>query len=657
MIPEIGQFVLLLALLVAGVQSFIPLIGASKKNTALMKTGSSMALTQFFLILIAFFTLTYAFVASDFSVYLVFKNSHSLKPMIYKISGVWGNHEGSMLLWVLILALFGAAVAVFANNLPSTLKARVLSIQAMIGCCFMSFIVFTSNPFDRLDPPPLNGLGLNPILQDPGLAFHPPLLYLGYVGFSVTFSFAIAGLLEEEVDGSWGKWVRPWVIAAWTSLTAGIILGSWWAYYELGWGGWWFWDPVENASFMPWLFGTALLHSVIVIEKRNTLKIWALLLAILTFFLCLLGTFLVRSGVLTSVHAFASDPERGIFILTILLFAVGGALLLFALKAPRITSHVSFSFFSRESAIILNNLILTFASVTILLGTLYPLILEAITGGTNRVSVGPPYFNLTFVPIMIPLLIAISFGPLLAWKNDRLAVIANKLKFAFISALVAAIITYIKVPDGPILAPIAIGLAIWVAAGSLTEWAMRAKLFDKPFDITNLKFSYFVRALSGMTLAHLGLSVLIIGITGSSAWQNELITSLSVGESKQFKEYTITLEKIEYLSGPNYKVERGHLLITKPNGGTLNFKPEKRFFPLSGQTTTEASIKTTLLTDLYAVLGESKNHRKSGKKWTLRFFINPLVPWIWIGAVLMVFGGLVSLMNPRHWIAGNNSSK
>jgi len=577
--------------------------------------------------------------------------------MLYKISGVWGNHEGSMLLWALILAIFGAAVAVFANGLPSTLKARVISVQAMIGFCFLTFIVFTSNPFDRLDPPPLNGLGLNPILQDPGLAFHPPLLYLGYVGFSVAFSFAIAGLLEEQIDGSWGKWVRPWVISAWTSLTAGIVLGSWWAYYELGWGGWWFWDPVENASFMPWLFGTALLHSVIVVEKRNTLKIWTLLLAILTFFLCLLGTFLVRSGVLTSVHAFASDPERGIFILMILILAVGGALILFALKAPRITSSVSFSFFSRESAIILNNLILTFSSITVLLGTLYPLILESITGGTNSVSVGPPYFNLTFVPIMIPLLIAISFGPLLAWKHNNLAVIANKLKIALISAAVAAIITYIIVPDGPILAPIAIGLAIWIAVGSLTEWAMKTKLFDKPFNITNLKFSYFIRAISGMTFAHLGLSILIIGITGSSAWQTEFITSLYLGESKQFKEHKITLEKVEYFSGPNYEVERAHLLITKPNGETLKFMPERRFFPVSGQTTTEASIKTTLLVDLYAVLGESKVHQKSEKKWTLRFFINPLIPWIWFGAVLMVCGGLLSLANPSHWTVNLYASR
>jgi cytochrome c-type biogenesis protein CcmF len=578
----------------------------------------------------------------------VFQNSHSLKPMLYKVSGVWGNHEGSMLMWVLTLSIFSAAVALFGRNLPPTLKARVLSVQSMIGVAFLAFIIFTSNPFVRLAPAPPDGTGLNPLLQDPGLAFHPPLLYLGYVGFSMAFSFAVAALIEGRVDAAWGRWVRPWTLAAWIFLTAGIALGSWWAYYELGWGGWWFWDPVENASFMPWLFGTALLHSAIVVEKRDGLKSWTILLAILTFSMSMLGTFLVRSGVLTSVHAFASDPERGIFILMILLITVGGALSLFAWRAPTIRGGGVFAPVSREGALVLNNMLLTLACATVLLGTLYPLILEALSGGASRVSVGPPYFNATFAPIMVPLVLAIAFGPLLAWKRGNIRAVSRKLTTALIAAIAVIAITFIAVPDGPALAPFAMGLAAWLAAGALVEWAARIKLFTAPLAESWRRLGGLPRAASGMTLAHLGLAIMIAGITGSSAWRTELITTLAVGDTAQVRDFSLTLQAVENGRGPNYTFERGTFLLTDSDGAVTVLYPERRFFPIAGQTTTEAAIKTTLLADFYAALGESGRTPETANQWTVRFFINPMVPWLWLGALVMVGGGFLSLSDRRH---------
>ena len=418
MIVEIGHFALILALCVAVTQSAVPMIGAHQNNRGWMAVAGPTAVAQLGLLLISFFALMYAYVTSDFSVKNVAANSNSLKPMIYKISGVWGNHEGSMLLWVLILALFGAIVAGFGRNLPPGLKARTLAIQALVSVGFLLFIILTSNPFERLVPAPIDGRGLNPLLQDPGLALHPPILYAGYVGFSISFSFAVAALIEGKVDAAWARWVRPWTLLAWLFLTAGIALGSWWAYYELGWGGWWYWDPVENASFMPWLVGTALLHSAIVVEKRDALKSWTILLAILTFSLSLIGTFLVRSGVLTSVHAFATDPERGVFILLLLVIAIGGSLALYAWRAPQLQSGGLFQPISREGGLVLNNLLLTTSAATVFLGTLYPLFLEAFGGG--KVSVGPPFFNATFIPLMVPLVIALGVGPLLPWKRADL---------------------------------------------------------------------------------------------------------------------------------------------------------------------------------------------------------------------------------------------
>jgi len=647
-IAEIGQYLLILTLVLAGVQATVPLWGVARGDAAMMRLADRTAIGQAVALLAAFAALTHGFVTSDFSLEVVFQNSHSLKPMLYKVSGVWGNHEGSMLLWVLVLSLFSAAVALCGRNLPPTLKARVLAVQAMIGLAFLAFIIFTSNPFARLMPAPPNGAGLNPLLQDPGLAFHPPLLYLGYVGFSMAFSFAVAALIEGKVDAAWARWVRPWTLAAWSFLTAGIALGSWWAYYELGWGGWWFWDPVENASFMPWLFGTALLHSAIVVEKRDALKSWTILLAILTFSMSLLGTFLVRSGVLTSVHAFATDPERGVFILAILAVTIGGALTLFAWRAPGMKGGGLFAPVSREGALVANNMLLTVAALTVLLGTLYPLILEAFSGGADRVSVGPPFFNSTFAPIMVPLVLMVAVGPLLAWKRGDLAAAGRKLIPAAIAAAVVIVATFVLKPDGPWLAPLAMGLAAWLAAGALVEWTSRIRLFSAPLAESARRLSGLPRAASGMTLAHLGLAILIVGITGASAWRAELITTLAPGESAEAPGYTVTLGDVSRGQGPNYNFERGVLIITKDERKVAELFAERRFFPVAGQTTTEAGIKTTWLADYYGVIGERGRTPETANKWTVRFYLNPLVPWIWLGAMVMVLGGGLSLTDRRH---------
>jgi len=647
-IAEIGQFVLILALVLAGIQATVPLWGVARSDAAMMRLADRTAIGQVMALLAAFAALTHGFVTSDFSLQVVFQNSHSLKPMLYKVSGVWGNHEGSMLLWVLVLSLFSAAVALFGRNLPPTLKARVLAVQAMVGLAFLAFIIFTSNPFARLDPAPPNGAGLNPLLQDPGLAFHPPLLYLGYVGFSMAFSFAVAALIEGKVDAAWARWVRPWTLAAWSFLTAGIALGSWWAYYELGWGGWWFWDPVENASFMPWLFGTALLHSAIVVEKRDALKSWTILLAILTFSMSLLGTFLVRSGVLTSVHAFATDPERGVFILAILAVTIGGALTLFAWRAPGMKGGGLFAPVSREGALVANNMLLTVAALTVLLGTLYPLILEALSGGEDRVSVGPPFFNATFSPIMVPLVLMVAVGPLLAWKRGDLTAAGRKLIPAAIAAGIAIAATFTLKPDGPWLAPLAMGLAAWLAAGALVEWTSRIRLFSVPLAESTRRLAGLPRAASGMTLAHIGLAILIVGITGASAWRTELITTLAPGESAEAPGYTVTLDNVSRGQGPNYNFERGALIVTRGARKVAELLAERRFFPVANQTTTEAGIKTTWLADYYGVIGERGRTPETANKWTVRFYLNPLVPWIWLGAMVMVLGGGLSLTDRRY---------
>jgi cytochrome c-type biogenesis protein CcmF len=641
MIAEFGHFALILALCVAVAQAILPLAGASRRDAGWMAAGNAAAVVQLALIVAAFAALTHAFVVSDFSVKLVADNSHSLKPMIYKISGVWGNHEGSMLLWVLILALFGALIALFGGNLPPTLRARVLSVQAMIAVGFLLFMVTTSNPFERLFPPPADGNDLNPLLQDPGLAMHPPVLYAGYVGFSIAFSFAVAALIEGRVDAAWARWVRPWTLLAWSFLTAGIALGSWWAYYELGWGGFWYWDPVENASFMPWLVGTALLHSAIVVERRDALKSWTILLAILTFSLSLIGTFLVRSGVLTSVHAFATDPGRGVFILALLVIAIGGSLALYAWRAPQLKGGGLFAPISREGALLLNNLILTTAAATVFIGTLYPLVLEAAGGG--KVSVGPPYYNATFVPLMAPLVAALGVGPLLAWKRGDLAAALGRLKFAAAAVLVALVVTGAMTWGRPVLGAVAIGAAIWLAAGVLSDLAGRIGLGTLTIRQSAARARGMPRSAWGMTLAHLGLAGVIAGAAGTALWTEEKILTMQPGQAAVIAGYDIRFEGAAERRGPNYVSLVATFQASRGGAPVVRLEAERRRYLVGGQDTTEAAIHTMASGDLYAVVGEAQ---KDGG-YVVRLYFKPLVAWIWAGAAVMVLGGLMSLSDRR----------
>ena len=642
MIAETGHFALALALIVALVQASLPMVGAARRHAGLMAMARPAAVTQFVLIAIAFAALTHAYVTSDFSLINVARNSHSTKPMLYKIAGVWGNHEGSMLLWVLILATFGSAVALFGRNLPPTLAARVLSVQALIAVGFLAFTLFTSNPFDRLDPVPVDGRGLNPLLQDPGLAFHPPFLYLGYVGFSMAFSFAIAALIEGRVDAAWARWVRPWTLAAWSFLTFGIGLGSWWAYYELGWGGWWYWDPVENASFMPWLAGTALLHSCVVVEKRDTLKGWTVFLAIVTFGLSLLGTFIVRSGVLTSVHAFATDPARGVFILVLLVLFIGGSFALFAWRGPALRGVGLFRPISREGGLLINNLILTTAAASVLLGTLYPLFLDAFDAG--KVSVGPPFFNAVFVPLMVPMLAVMAVGPFLGWKRGDLAGALGRLKAAVAVVVAVGLATW-ALSGGPVVAILGITAASWLAAGTLTEFAGRIALFRTTPTASLGRLVLLPRSAWGMTLAHLGLAIAVAGITASSTWRTESIQTLSRGETVDMAGYTFTFLGAREVKGPNYTATRGAFTVAKDGATIATLHPETRRYPVEGQQTTEAAIRSTFLGDLYAVIGDPT---AGGEAFVTRLYFNPLVPWIWAGVLIVVVGGLVSLTDRRH---------
>ena len=641
MIVEIGHFALILALCVAVTQSAVPMIGAHQNNRGWMAVAGPTAVAQLGLLLISFFALMYAYVTSDFSVKNVAANSNSLKPMIYKISGVWGNHEGSMLLWVLILALFGAIVAGFGRNLPPGLKARTLAVQALVSVGFLLFIILTSNPFERLVPAPIDGRGLNPLLQDPGLALHPPILYAGYVGFSISFSFAVAALIEGKVDAAWARWVRPWTLLAWLFLTAGIALGSWWAYYELGWGGWWYWDPVENASFMPWLVGTALLHSAIVVEKRDALKSWTILLAILTFSLSLIGTFLVRSGVLTSVHAFATDPERGVFILLLLVIAIGGSLALYAWRAPQLQSGGLFQPISREGGLVLNNLLLTTSAATVFLGTLYPLFLEAFGGG--KVSVGPPFFNATFIPLMVPLVIALGVGPLLPWKRADLGGVLARLKLAFAAALILTLITAYLTWGKGVFGAMGIGIAVWLGVSVMVEFGERIGFGRVSLSDSVKRAIGLPRAAWGRTLAHFGLAVTVAGVTGAGLWQVESIQIMRPGDKVEVSGYEFTFEGAENVRGPNYGAERGTFTVRDDGQVVAKLSGERRRYFVSGDETTEAGIHTTAMYDLYAVLGEPNG--KGG--WTTRLYYKPLVPWLWLGSIIMVLGGIVSLTDRR----------
>jgi cytochrome c-type biogenesis protein CcmF len=641
MIVEIGHYALVLALATAIVQSILPVVGSRIGDARLMETGRSTAIAGFALLSLAFACLTAAYVTSDFSVLNVFANSHSAKPMLYKITGVWGNHEGSMLLWVLILSLFSALVALFGRDLPASLKANVLGVQAWITTAFLAFILITSNPFQRLDPAPFEGQDLNPILQDIGLAIHPPMLYLGYVGFSIAFSFAVAALIDGRIDATWARWVRPWTLLAWIFLTLGIAMGSYWAYYELGWGGWWFWDPVENASFMPWLSGTALLHSAVVMEKRSALKIWTVLLAILTFSLSLLGTFLVRSGVLTSVHAFATDPTRGVFILAILIVFIGGSLALFAVRAGTLEAGGLFAPISREGALVFNNLFLTTACATVLTGTLYPLVLEVVTG--EKISVGAPFFDLTFGPLMVPLLMAVPFGPLLAWKRGDLYGAAQRLYFAFGVSLLAVIGTIAATSGTRILAALGFGLAVWLIAGAFVDLAGRAGLPKTAPGVALRRLVGLPRSAFGTALAHAGLGLTVLGVISTSAFQTELVTSMRPGEVRDAGGYQVRFDRMEPRQGSNFTEEVARFTLMRGGIAQTTLESSKRFYPARQMPTTEAGIHTRWLSQLYVAIGDTAPDGTV----VVRLWGKPLITLIWLGAVAMAAGGVLSLADRR----------
>ncbi|SEI08817.1 heme lyase CcmF/NrfE family subunit [Tardiphaga sp. OK245] len=651
MIAEAGHYALVLALALALIQSTVPIIGARLRDPALMNVARSTALAQLLFAGLSFLALTTLYVTSDFSVANVFENSHSAKPLLYKITGVWGNHEGSMLLWVSILALFGGLVAAFGNNLPLSLRAHVLAVQGWIAAAFYLFILMTSNPFLRLAQPPLEGRDLNPVLQDIGLAVHPPMLYLGYVGFSIAFSFAVAALIEGRIDAAWARWVRPWTLVAWIFLTLGIAMGSYWAYYELGWGGWWFWDPVENASLMPWLSGTALLHSAVVMEKRNALKVWTILLAILTFSLSLLGTFLVRSGVLTSVHAFATDPTRGVFILLILCVFIGGSLTLYMWRASSLKQGGLFAPISREGALVLNNLFLTTACATVFIGTLYPLALEMLTG--EKISVGAPFFNLTFGPLFVPLLLAMPFGPLLAWKRGDLRGVTQRLMAAGIAALLAVALVWAWTTGGAALAPLAIGLGVFVIAGSIVDIGERTMLFRLPFGAAFRRARGLPRAAWGTAFAHAGIGVALIGIVCESTWNTEYIGTMQPNDVAKFAGYELTLKDVTQRQGPNFRESLARFKVTRGGDEIGEMTPSKRNFTARQSSTTEAALLSRGASQLYISLGEEA----AGGAVAVRMYHKPLVLMIWWGPVLMAFGGLLSLSDRRLRVGAPKPAK
>ena len=630
MLPELGQILLALALLVTALQATLPLAGAHRDNSAWMDVARPTAYAQLLLLGGAFAILTWGFVSQDFSVKYVADNSNSLLPMIYRYSAVWGAHEGSLLLWALVLSLWTAAVALFSRRLPQAVVARVLGVMGVIGFGFIAFLMFTSNPFTRLLPVAAEGHDLNPLLQDPGLIFHPPMLYFGYVGFSVPFAFAIAALLDGKVDARWLRWTRPWTNVAWAFLTVGIGLGSWWAYYELGWGGWWFWDPVENASFMPWLVGAALIHSQAVTEKRGSFAGWTLLLAIAAFSLSLLGTFLVRSGVLTSVHAFAADPSRGLFILMFLGTVVGASLLLYVLRAGRLAPGAGFQPASRETLLLLNNLLLTSACAMVLLGTLYPLLADALDMG--KISVGPPYFGILFLVLMAPLVALIPFGPLTRWQRDQPSRVMAMLWPWLLLSLALGVLAFFTAPQGPWKSALGVVAAAWVGLGTLR------------FAWDRLRNSGRMTAeMWGMVLAHLGVGVFVMGALLVEAQNVQEEVALKPGQSLQVGRHEFVFQGVDRIRGPNYISDRGHVRVLRNGREVVMLNPEKRAYASGNQVMTEADIRPGLFGDLYVALGESLGD----DAWAVRVHIKPFVRWIWFGALLMALGGAVTATDRR----------
>jgi cytochrome c-type biogenesis protein CcmF len=625
MTGEIGQIALCLALALSLVCGGTGLLGAQPGGGSARGIANGAAIGMFVFVALAFGALEVAFITSDFSVLDVASNSHTAKPLIYKITGVWGNHEGSMLLWVLVLAVYSAAIA-FAQRGSARLTSGALGVMGLLSAAFLLFIIFTSNPFGRLDPPPFEGAGLNPLLQDPGLAFHPPMLYAGYVGLSASFAYAAAALITGEADAGWARAARPFMLVAWIALTLGITLGSWWAYYELGWGGFWFWDPVENASLMPWLVGTALLHSALATERTGAFRVWTLLLAIAAFSLSLIGTFLVRSGVLSSVHAFASDPTRGLFILVMLGIAIGGALALFAWRAPQMEGGASFEPVSRESALLLNNVFLTAAAATVFIGTLYPLILDALTG--TKISVGPPYFALTFAPIFVGLMLLMPFGPQVGWRRGDPNAALRILRPAMIVAAAVFVIVLAVITPRSLAGAAAFALAGWVIGSSVVDFLNRRKM----------------RALQAsalaVVLAHAGLGVTLIGVASTTIWRDSALEVLGPGNTMNVGPYTLRFDGVEAVQGPNYQAYHAEIGLLDGTSEIARLTPEQRFFSAEGQQTAETAIRTTGFSDLYVALGDDRG----GGKWTVRAYYNPGAPLIWIGGLVMALGGIASLI-------------
>jgi cytochrome c-type biogenesis protein CcmF len=641
MIVELGHFALTLALALSIVQAAAPLAGAAYGDTRLLAMARPIAIASFLMTTISFVALATSYATSDFSVQNVWENSHSLQPMIFKITSLWGNHEGSMLLWAQILTLFGALGALFGGNLPPRLQSNVIAVQGVVGVAFLLFILWTSNPFARLDPAPVEGQDLNPILQDFGLAVHPPLLYLGYVGYSICFAFAVAALIEGRLDAAWARWVRPWALAAWIFLTLGIAMGSYWAYYELGWGGFWFWDPVENASFMPWLAGTALLHSAIVMEKREALKVWTVLLAIIAFSFSLLGTFLVRSGVLTSVHAFATDPARGVFILAILVIFIGGSLALFALRAQTLNAGGLFHPISREGALVLNNVLLVTAAATVFTGTLYPLFIEALDG--SKISVGAPFFNLTFGALAVPLLIAVPFGPALSWKRGDLYAASQRLFAALALALAAGGAVLLFVDRNALFAAIGTLLAAWLVFGALSDIALRAGV-SKGAATALARLRGLPRSVYGTMLGHAGLGLTVLGIAMTSALQQERILAMQPGDSVDIAGYHLDFKTYEPVRGPNFTEDRAIFALSDGAGRPLGeVFAGKRIYQARRMPTTESGIRTFWFSQLYVSLGDPQ----SNGGIAVRVWWKPFVTLIWIGGLVMALGGVTSLSDRR----------
>ncbi|ALL12594.1 heme lyase CcmF/NrfE family subunit [Caulobacter henricii] len=646
MIIELGAFALILALVLSVAQTGLSAVAGARRAPMLAGAGRGAALAAFGATAVTFACLVWAFVSSDFSVANVAANSHTAKPMLFKVAGAWGSHEGSMLLWCLVLTGYGAAMALFGASLPPRLRAYAVAVQGALGVMFLAYTVFASNPMVRLTEVPIEGRSLNPLLQDWALAVHPPFLYAGYVGFSVVYSLAMAALMDGRVDAAWARWVRPWTLAAWSLLTIGITLGAFWAYYELGWGGWWFWDPVENASFMPWLIGAALLHSAIVMEKRGALPGWTVFLALAAFTFSMLGAFLVRSGVLTSVHAFAVDPTRGVLLLIMMGLAAGAGFLLFALRAPSLNSGGLFAPVSRESAIVLNNIVLSTATATVLLGTLYPLIREAFDG--EAVSVGPPFFNLTFTPIMLLALAILPAGPLLAWKRGDASAVMRRLWLALAAAALLGLLTYALITPRKALASAGVALGFWLIGGALAELAERLKLLRAPLAEVWRRAVGLPRGAWGTTLAHAGMGVFVLGASFETAWRVEQAQALNLNQSFKLGRYEVTLTNVGSVEGPNYLAERGLVRITDPDGRVVcQAKPERRYYPTGGQTTSEVAICPKGLDDLYVVLGERRGSESGKPAWLVRAYVNPWVRLIFLGPLLMALGGAISVSDRR----------